>query len=186
MNNKPNLKGLDVLVIENDLTSLNKIENELKSVGGQVYTAQTSEQAAGILLQTHIEVVIGAIDLVDEELIEIIKDYKVRLPECLFYVLADQEYDSVEISLESVRLVVDDYIKKPLDVIRFARMIETSVGRPSAGSTSLTVVDPLISKVKPYFLFRSPAMRRTLAHLPQIAASDQTVLITGETGSGKE
>jgi transcriptional regulator with PAS, ATPase and Fis domain len=29
-------------------------------------------------------------------------------------------------------------------------------------------------------------MRRTLAHLPQIAASDQTVLITGETGTGKE
>jgi DNA-binding NtrC family response regulator len=47
-------------------------------------------------------------------------------------------------------------------------------------------VDPLVKKVKPYFLFRSPAMRRTLANLPQIAASEQTVLITGETGSGKE
>ncbi|GAB4540225.1 MAG: hypothetical protein Fur0020_09270 [Thermodesulfovibrionia bacterium] len=52
--------------------------------------------------------------------------------------------------------------------------------------TSLTVIEPLIERVKPYFLFRSPIMRRALAHLPQIALSDQTVLITGETGTGKE
>jgi DNA-binding NtrC family response regulator len=173
-------------VIEDDPGSLNKIKHELESIDAHVHTAQNSDQASRLLLQTQIEVVVGALDLVDEKFIEMIKDYKVQYPECLFYVLAGQEYDSVEVSHESVRLIVDDYIKKPLDVIRFARMVETSMGRPSGGSTSLTVVDPLISKVKPYFLFRSPAMRRTLAHLPQIASSDQTVLITGETGSGKE
>ncbi len=186
MNNKPDLRGLNVLVIEDDPGSLNKIKHELESIDAHVHTAQNSDQASRLLLQTQIEVVVGALDLVDEKFIEMIKDYKVQYPECLFYVLAGQEYDSVEVSHESVRLIVDDYIKKPLDVIRFARMVETSMGRPSGGSTSLTVVDPLISKVKPYFLFRSPVMRRTLAHLPQIAASDQTVLITGETGSGKE
>jgi DNA-binding NtrC family response regulator len=186
MNNKPDLRGLNVLVIEDDPGSLNKIKHELEEIEAHVYTAQNSDQASGFLLQTQIEVVVGALDLVDEKFIEMIKDYKVQYPECLFYVLADQEFDSVEVSHESVRHIVDDYIKKPLDVIRFARMVETSIGRPSGGSKSLTVVDPLISKVKPYFLFRSPVMRRTLAHLPQIAASDQTVLITGETGSGKE
>lgn len=186
MNNKPDLRGLDVLVIEDDLSSLGRIEKELQSVGGTVLTAQTSGQVSGILIETHIDVILGALELVDEELIEIIKEYKVQFPECLFYVLAGQEYDSVETTQESVKMVVDDFIRKPLDVIRFARMVETSMGRPSTGSTSLTVIDPLISKVKPYFLFRSPVMRRTLAHLPQIAASDQTVLITGETGSGKE
>ncbi len=186
MNNKPDLRGLNVLVIEDDPGSLNKIKHELENIDAHVYTAQNSGQASGLLLQTQIEVVVGALDLVDEKFIEMIKDYKAQYPESLFYVLAGQEYDSVEVSHESVRLIVDDYIRKPLDVIRFARMVETSMGRPSGGSTSLTVVDPLISKVKPYFLFRSPVMRRTLAHLPQIAASDQTVLITGETGSGKE
>ncbi len=181
----PDLKELDILVIEDDLPSLNKIEDDLKSVGGRVYTALNSALASDILADTKIDVIIGALELVDEKLIEIIREYKVQYPECLFYVLAGAEYDSVEISQESVKHVVDDYIKKPLDVIRFGRMVETSMGRPG-GNTSLTIVDPLVSKVKPYFIFRSPAMRRTLAHLPQISASDQTVLITGETGSGKE
>jgi DNA-binding NtrC family response regulator len=183
---KPDLKGLDVLVFENDLLSLNKIVRELKGVGADVYTAQNTEQAGSILLQIHIEVIIAALDMVDEQCLEMIKDYKTRHPETLFYVLADQEYDSVESSQESVRLVVDDYIKKPLDMVRFAGMVETSIGRPGDGGTSLTVIDPLVAKVKPYFIFRSPVMRRALHNLPEIAASGQTVLITGETGTGKE
>ncbi|HDZ01484.1 MAG TPA: sigma-54-dependent Fis family transcriptional regulator [Nitrospirae bacterium] len=186
INKKPDLKGLDLLVIEGDLRSLNNIERKLKDIGADVYTARSFNEAAGILFKTHIEVIIAALDLVDEQGIEMIKDYKTRFPEALFYVLADQEYDSVESSQETVRLIVDDYIRKPLDVDRFAGMVQTSIGRPGAGSTSLTVIDPLIAKVKPYFIFRSPAMRRTLYHLPQIAASEQTVLITGETGTGKE
>ncbi len=186
MNKAPDLKGLDILLFENDYPSLKQIESDLKSIGADVYTADSFSQVVGILHQTHIEVIIAAIDLVDEQCIEMIKEYKTLHPEALFYVLAGREYDSVESSQESVRLVVDDYIKKPLDIIRFARMVETSVGRPEAAGTSLTVIDPLVAKVKPYFIFRSPVMRRTLFHLPQIAASDQAVLITGETGTGKE
>ena len=186
INKKPDLKGLDVLVIEGDPRSLNNIEHKLKHIGADVYTARGFNEAAGILFKKHIEVIIAALELVDEQGIEMIRDYKTRFPEALFYVLADQEYDSVESSQETVRLIVDDYIRKPLDVERFAGMVQTSIGRPNAGSTSLTVIDPLIAKVKPYFIFRSPAMRHTLYHLPQIAASEQTALITGETGSGKE
>ncbi len=186
IDDSPNLKGLSVLVIEDDIVSLHEMEQALKKLGAQVYTAKDPNQAIGLLLHEYIRVIIAALDLVDEQCIEMIKDYKARNPDNLFYVLTGQEYDSVETSQESVRLIVDDYVRRPLDPARFACMVETSIGRPSDRSKSLTVVDPLVAKVKPYFLFRSPVMRRTLAHLPKIAASDETVLITGETGTGKE
>ncbi len=186
MNRKPNLKGLAVLVIEDDVSSLNEIERELRHFGAWVHAARNVDQASTTLLQTPVGVIITALGLVDEKCIGMIKAYKARYPGSLFYVLTGEGDDSVETSQDAVRLIVDDYIRKPLDIARFARMVETNTGRRGAGSTSLTVVDPLIAKVKPYFLFRSPVMRRTLAPLQQIAASDQTVLITGETGSGKE
>ena len=185
-NKKPNLNGLAVLILEDNRSSLNTIEKVLKDVGARVHTAQNSDEAESILTHEYIHVIVASIDLIDEQFIELIKDYKTRYPYSLFYVLTEQDYSSVEACQESVRLVVNDYIVKPLDVVRFARMIETSIGRPQTESTSLTVIDPLVAQVKPYFLFRSPVMRRTLSHLPQIAASNQTVLITGETGTGKE
>ena len=181
-----NLKGLAVLVIDDEIAALDSMEESLLGVGAQVSRAQNIKQALGVIKNNAIDIIIAALDLVNEQCIEMIKDYKLRYPSCLFYVLTDQEYESVETSQESVRYIVDDYIKKPLDMERFVVMVETSMGRTITGSTSLTVVDPLVAKVKPYFLFRSPVMRRALTHLPQISASEQTVLITGETGSGKE
>ena len=182
---KQGMKGLAVLVIEVDELSLKETVTALERVGAKVFNVPDSVHAAGLLLHERIDVIIGALDLVDEQCIEVIRNYKARMPAALFYVLTGQEYDLVEISQESVRLVIDDYVKKPLDVDRFAGMVATSTGQPD-GDKSLAVADPLVRKVKPYFLFRSPVMRRTLADLPRISMSDQTVLITGETGTGKE
>jgi DNA-binding NtrC family response regulator len=186
MSKTPDLAGLNVLIIDDNLASLDQIKKDLNAVNADIYTARNVDQASDILLHTHMEIVIAALDLVDEHCVEVIRHYKMQHPEVLFFVLTEEEFDSVETSQPWVRLIVDDFITKPLDIHRFARMVETSIGRPGEGSTSLTVVDPLISKVKPYFLFRSPVMKRTLRHIPQIASSDQTVLITGETGAGKE
>jgi DNA-binding NtrC family response regulator len=181
-----NLKGLAVLVIDDESAAFDSMEQLLQGVGAEVSKAQNTMQALEVIQNSAIDIIIAALDLVNEQCIEMIKDYKLRYPSCLFYVLTDEEYESVETSQESVKYIVDDYIKKPLDIERFVVMIETIMGRTISGSTSLTVVDPLIAKVKPYFLFRSPVMKRALIHLPQISASEQTVLITGETGSGKE
>ncbi len=186
MNELHSLKGLSVLVIDSESAALDSMEQSLQGAGAQVSRALTVKLAQGVLQNKAIDIIIAALDLVNEQCIDMIKDYKLRYPACLFYVLTDQEYESVETSQESVRYIVDDYIKKPLNIERFVVMVETSMGRTIAGSTSLTVVDPLVTKVKPYFLFRSPVMRRALTHLPQISSSEQTVLITGETGSGKE
>lgn len=185
-NNEPSVKGLSFLVLDSRKESLEQISHSLKSKDAKVQTAESFDKAIKILLRQPVDVIIAALDMVDEQCIEMIKDYKLRYPDSLFYVLTDQEYESVESSLEAVRLLVDDYINKPVDVSRLAQSVQTNIGHPDGGSKSLTVVDPIISKVKPYFLLRSPAMRRTLTHLPQIAVSDQTVLVTGETGTGKE
>jgi DNA-binding NtrC family response regulator len=181
----PNLEGLSILIVDDDPSSIEDLPQRLKEFGAQVYIARNSHDAK-LILNNRIHAIMSGLKFVDEDFIERVKSHKARYPESFFYVLTEPEYDSIEPSSEFVRLYVDDYIQKPVDVIRFARMFETSMGRPSTGDTSLTIIDPLVAKVKPYFIFRSTVMRRVLRHLPEIAQSGQTVLITGETGTGKE
>ena len=141
LEDNPRMKGLSVLVIEDDEHSLKETVSALEQVGAKVFNVPNSAHAAGLLLNERIDVIIGALDLVDEQCIEVIRNYKARMSNARFYVLTGQEYDSVEISQESVRLVIDDYVKKPLDADRFATMVATSTGRPDTGDKSLAVAE---------------------------------------------
>jgi DNA-binding NtrC family response regulator len=181
-NIRHDLTGISVLIAEANPESLGGGLRELEDFGARVVVVTGIEDAIAAMSTEHMDAVMAAIDLVDEHLIERIRAY----PGCLFYLLAEEGYDSIETTRDYVRSLVDDYIRKPLDAGRVAGMIGVSRGRPSTGSTSLAVIEPLVAKVKPYFLFRSPAMRRALLHIPEIAASGQPVLVSGETGTGKE
>ncbi len=182
----PDLNGLSVLIADHDLPSLQRMKKDLEGFGADVFSFEKIDAALAALSKKHIHVVMVSLECADERFIETVRSYKKDFPDTFVYLLTEKTYDSVETSSEEVRLIVDDYIQKPLDALRFARMIETNIGRPSTGSTSLAVIEPLVAKVKPYFIFRSASMRRALARLPEIAASGQTVLISGETGTGKE
>ncbi len=184
---KVDLNEISFLVIESDRASLNNIEKNLSSFGARVYTSTDYNNAAGILTHQHIHVVLASLNLVNEQYIQMINDYKRIYPDALFYVLLEENCDSVETSEDIAKFVIDDYIKKPIEFVRFASTVEAIVEKPqSPKNTSLAVIKPSIKKVKPYFLFRSFVMQQILDNLPQIAISDQTVLVTGETGAGKE
>ena len=186
MNNmKTELKGLVILVIEDDIHSMQQIESDLTRYGAYVYTSSSLEKAAEILSRESIHVILVSLSLADEKCLDVIKDYKTKHPECLFYLLSEQGYCLVEPVEESVRQILDDCVPKPLDAERFAGVVGAAFGRPPM-SKSLSVIEPLSVKTKPFFIFRSIPMRMALSNLPQIAASDQTVLISGETGTGKE
>jgi len=182
-----NLKGISVLIIDIDLASLKDIVEGLTGYEAQVFVCKDYNDAASVLTTHHIHVVIASINLVDENYIHMINDYKGIHPGILFYVLVENNCDSVKPSESLARDVIDDYVKKPVEFDRFVKMVRSRMVVPlDSQSTSLAIVQPLIKKVKQYFLFRSLIMQQILANLPQIAMSDQTVLVTGETGSGKE
>ncbi len=57
---------------------------------------------------------------------------------------------------------------------------------PRQPGTALARPDSLVEKLRPYLLFRDPAMHAALAGLPRAAATREHILVTGETGTGKE
>lgn len=145
------------------------------------HTGDAAEFTRHILSPSPPQAALVSIELIDAALLDALRSYK-----GLLYLTISAEYDTVESSPEIAELAVEDYIRKPLDAGRITAMIATAMGRPDTGSTELAVVEPAVSRAQPYFVFRSPRMRQALRDLDLIAASAQGVLITGETGTGKE
>jgi DNA-binding NtrC family response regulator len=93
---------------------------------------------------------------------------------------------SEERALSALRIGVNDYFKQPFS---FEQLI-ASINRNLPHTTPRFSKEPHgrlpdRSKVKP-MIGESQPMQEIKAHLLKIAATDSTVLITGETGTGKE
>ena len=62
-----NLKGLAVLVIDDEIAALDTMERALKGAGAEVSRAQNIKQALGAIGNNAIDIIIAALDLVNEQ-----------------------------------------------------------------------------------------------------------------------
>jgi len=89
---------------------------------------------------------------------------------------------SEELAIAAVQARINGYVKYPLEYGELRRTVTRCIsadGNPSIGPKP---GDGLPGGI----IGDSPAMRNIRGRIPRIAASDSNVLITGETGTGKE
>lgn len=98
-------------------------------------------------------------------------------------VLIMTSYASLRSAVDAIRMGAVDYIAKPFD---HAEMIAT-VKRILAETEDGAAIAPATQRqTSGAMLGNSPAMRDLYKRIGQVAPTDATVLISGETGTGKE
>lgn len=175
----PNLGGSTVLMLEPQGPQLQGALRKFKTLGATVHTASSIDEARALIDRTRVDAVLADVALMDEGAQEFLERYKKLNPRGMSFLVMESGASVVSEDPSGLRLV-DDYIERPIDVVSLGHVLARGT------VTALAVADPLISRVRPYFQFRSESMLRALEHLPRIALSDQPVLIEGETGTGKE
>jgi DNA-binding NtrC family response regulator len=87
-------------------------------------------------------------------------------------------YASVDRAVDMLKRGAHDYVTKPFDITELVTKVRRAVGTPlTIGCAAEDVASPLGPSV---------AMRALASQAPRIAARARTVLITGESGAGKE
>ena len=94
---------------------------------------------------------------------------------------------SVEDAVEAVKLGASEYFSKPLDIPR-VRALMAAMRRQFEDRTLLLDSDAALAERLEVcgMIGRSPAMRELFSVMHRLAPHARTVLITGETGTGKE
>ena len=94
-------------------------------------------------------------------------------------------FGSVPQAVEAMRRGADDFLTKPADFDLLRRVVERAIEKRRL----LRANDALASRAadaKQIVPGRSPTMRRLLETAEQAARSDSTILLTGESGTGKQ
>lgn len=174
-----------LLVVEDEPVQLESISGFLLKQGYRVLKASTPAHALDIARQAVVDIVLSDFRMPGMSGVELLAELKNINPSIEVIIMT--AFGSVESAIEAMKLGAADYIVKPVDLHRIQVMIRKTLERKQLVSENSLLRKQLQERFSfKGIISQSPAMAQVLGIAGRVAASNATVLITGETGTGKE
>jgi DNA-binding NtrC family response regulator len=176
---------MKILLVDDDSAFRGVMANELKRLGYDAFPVGSGEEAIRRIAEIEPDVVLLDLRLPGMNGIETLKAIQGKAPSAEVIMLTG--HGSVDTAIESIRIGAFDYVMKPCPLdelqIRIQRAAERRTLRRRTSLLERGLTPPDLGSG---FLGQSPEFCRLLHMIDLVAPTDSTVLITGETGSGKE
>lgn len=174
-----------ILVVDDDPLICDQLERSFTHDGYNVTVATAAEQALQVLEDEYIDLVVTDIRLPGLSGVELTKRVAERWSDVPIIVMTG--YAEIENAVEVLKLGASDYIVKPFSVAAIQE--STRLVLEKAGF--YTEIRQLRRQLKTGYFFgrmqsRSPEMHRVFETIRTVASTDATIVVEGETGTGKE
>ena len=164
------MKKLPILVVEDDQDLLEAVCTTLQLAGYQTYAASNGQIAMTLFQEHELGMVVSDVQMKPLDGFSLLKKIKAFDPE--IPVLLMTAYGDVEKAVAAMQTGACDYLLKPFDPNSLLAHIQ-QYGREDSGHDDKVIA-------------RDPCTRSLLSLVKRVAQSPATVLITGESGCGKE
>ncbi len=175
-----------VLVVDDEASIRESLEMFLREKGLRVAVAGDGESGLALLPRFRPQVVVLDIRLPDISGLELLEricalDREVK-------VIMITAFHDMETTIEAMRQGAYDYIHKPLDVDELDQSLTRAlyIAEAARKARPLLGEDEAPAPAEQRIVGRSPAMRDIFKTIGLLARNRATVLIEGETGTGKE
>lgn len=174
----------EILVVDDDLRMRQLIGEILRGGGMRPVVAEDGMEALKILKERQPDLVITDLKMPHINGIGILERAREANPEAVVVVITG--YGSIESAIEAMKKGAWDYIQKPFEPEEFLLLIKRALGHLRLVQENRRLSSEVESFKYDDIIGTSRAMAELKELIEKIAPFDTTVLIQGETGTGKE
>ncbi len=168
------------LIVDDEQEVCNFFSYLLKQKGFLAVTANTGEEAAEKLQHYKFDTALVDLKLPDANGLDILKRIKQEQPGCEVIIITG--YSTVKSAVEAIQLGAFDYVEKPfVDIDEMENLLKRSL-EAKKDTEELMIAQEELG----FVVGKSQKMISMVSAARKIARKNITVLIQGETGTGKE
>lgn len=181
--NEKLMKSLDVLVVDDEPAIRQILAIRLVKAGCTVVQAANAGEALEQLSTGHFDVAISDIQMPDFDGIELVRRARAAGVDTNFIMMT--AYGSVDTAIEAIKAGASDYMIKPVRHDEVLHRVIKIADLQRLSSENKVLRKLVLKSREAVFGFVSDSMRELDRLIAKVAPTDSTVLVTGESGTGK-
>lgn len=176
---------LRVLIVDNERELVMAMKESLERIGLNCTPATSGPEGAQLLREQNFEIVVTDLMMNDIDGMQILKQAKELQPDC--EVILVSGHATVALAVEAMREQAFNFLEKPITPKRLQAIVSKAADAVLLRQQNLNLRQRLDERFGfENLIFASDSMHAVIERLRRIAPTDAGVLITGETGTGKD
>ncbi|MBW2116959.1 MAG: sigma-54-dependent Fis family transcriptional regulator [Deltaproteobacteria bacterium] len=173
-----------ILIVDDELIMRDSLAGWLERDGHHMETAASGEEALLKLKDTRFDILLVDIKMEGISGLEVLKQVKASDPDTAVVMIT--AYGSISTAIEAMKNGAFEYLLKPFDPDELGVLIEKIVQYQNQDRENLFLKEQYKDRTRfESMIGQSAAMQKVFDIVQDVAPTDSTVLITGETGTGK-
>jgi DNA-binding NtrC family response regulator len=180
-----------VFIVDDEYYILLNLSGILKSTGiNNIITCQDAREVMKIFSRTEIDVLLLDLTMPHVSGQELLKEIREQYPQVPVVIITGTS--DVSTAVSCMKLGVFDYLVKTIEESKLIATVSRAIETQELRRENITLRNHLVCQDLEHsedfseIIFQDERMRAVLLYVESIAKGNQTVLITGETGVGKE
>jgi DNA-binding NtrC family response regulator len=173
-----------IIVVDDELIMRESLAGWLERDGHVVDTAASGEAALKMLAQKRYHIMLLDIKMEGMNGMEVLK--KVMDSDLDTAVVMITAYGSISTAIDAMKSGATEYLLKPFDPEELGMLIERIINQQAQARENLYLKEQYKERTRfESMIGQAPAMQTVFDLIQDVAPTDSTILITGETGTGK-
>jgi len=178
-------ESLKLLVVDNEAAHARAMTESLEKVGYKCEVATSGPEAAKLVERETYDIVITDMVMNDVDGMQILKLVSEKLPDCEVVMVTG--HATVPVAVEAMQRGAFNFLEKPITPNRLRAIAEKAAEAVLLKRQNTELLQRLDERFGfEGIIYVSKKMQHVVDRVRRIAATEATVLITGENGTGKE